>query len=498
MTDPSVLRSEFEAAVQAAVDADRQNSAKWKPLYRWYAKAFAAQKANPDDITGKLLTEDKQLSNRISKELAADNPRYVVFARLPEVDAAKVREELLTLAALPRAAWTLLCDGSNPVRLLVHDPGDPLLAPLRAIFPGIPEEAAPLRSAAAPAAAPGAAAKAPPFGPRRIVVDDRVRQMIRTALATYQGVILVGPPGTGKTTLLMEEVERVISNPAAAGFSKAVNPPLVVTPEESWTNRDLIGGETVDEAGRLRFRPGRLLDAIANNRWLILDEINRADMDKILGAVLTWLAGSPVSLGRAALTQAAPSMELGWSAGGASCVCERVEELYATEPKGSPIRWLAGSEWRLLGTYNAVDAQRVFRFGHALGRRFARIPVPPATAEEFSRAIVDPTRGLPPLVEKVIQTLYGAHLATPQAELGPAFFLRIPDYVRKALALGAAADDASISRLLAEGYVVAVGTWLARLEESDLSELRKRASGVPEGLPDADWSWIEKQIRLLA
>ena len=48
----------------------------------------------------------------------------------------------------------------------------------------------------------------------------------------------------------------------------------------------------------------------------------------------------------------------------------------ATPPS---LEYAAGSEWRVLGTYNAVDAQRVFRMGQALSRRFKHVPVPPVS-----------------------------------------------------------------------------------------------------------------------
>ncbi len=62
---------------------------------------------------------------------------------------------------------------------------------------------------------------------------------------------------------------------------------------------------------------------------------------------------------------------LGWAEGGTSSV-DNMEGLDASEPTGESVQYLAGDQWRLLGTYNAVDAQRVFRSGQALGRRFAR------------------------------------------------------------------------------------------------------------------------------
>ena len=93
------------------------------------------------------------------------------------------------------------------------------------------------------------------------------------------------------------------------------------------------------------------------------------------------------------------------------------------------VSYLAGDDWRLLGTYNAVDAQRVFRFGQALGRRFARVPIPPMQASQFDQLVENEAGDLPDGARHAVKSLYAAHLTSEQA-LGPALFLEILAYVR--------------------------------------------------------------------
>lgn len=374
----------------------------------------------------------------------------------------------------------------------------------------------------------------------KIFVDDRIRRMVRTAIASTSAVILVGPPGTGKTQLLREVLDEVRDDPTRFGFSKPTfEEPKWRTPEESWTTRELVGGETIDENGDLRFRPGDVLRSIREDRWLVLDEANRADMDKIFGGLLTWLSDQPVELGRTSTALDAPAVELGWR-DEPGCDVEGWDELGASPPGSKDrVRFLAGTDWRLLGTYNAQDAQRVFRFGQAIGRRFVRVPIPPPSRGAFDK-ILDPfVQGLPPSVASSIGGLYESHQGSEVTRLGPALFLRLPAYVKAALERGfAAVDPAEASgstasaatsgatpavessgggeeaedaangdaqqpdskkegladQLVAEAYLANIGTWLARYPEDELRALGERVISGSKALPKEEWEWLHNLI----
>lgn len=326
-----------------------------------------------------------------------------------------------------------------------------------------------------------------------LALDARTKRMFRTAVATYKAVMLVGPPGTGKTAMVEEMQGELLERPEEYGMSM---PHLVttVTPDESWTTRDLVGGDSVDDHGRIRFAKGYVLQAIEDDKWLMLDEANRADLDRIFGGLLTWLAGQTVTVGRIAPDSVA-EVRLGWISDASSAVVRPEDDEAA--PEGA-VEYLAGQEWRLIGTYNSLDAQRVFRLGLALGRRFAQVPVPPpapalfrAHAEEH--VAPDLPEAIRAQVLAAICRIYEIHARTPATSMGPALFLALPGYVTQGVQLR---DTPNCQELLAEAYLASFGPWLCRLEQEVQDELGAAMSD--SDVLGTEWEWVRDQLRHLA
>ena len=99
------------------------------------------------------------------------------------------------------------------------------------------------------------------------------------------------------------------------------------------------------------------------DRILIIDEFNRADIDKAFGPLFSTLSGQPVMLPYRTLPAEESSA--------------RVEIMPSPRPAGDyerpPHEYSPGPGWRLICTLNTYDKASLFQMSYALSRRFAWI-----------------------------------------------------------------------------------------------------------------------------
>jgi 5-methylcytosine-specific restriction protein B len=179
-----------------------------------------------------------------------------------------------------------------------------------------------------------------------IGISESVYRQIQASLrAGKRHLMFYGPPGTGKTSLA-EHVAGVLSDDYK-----------LVTGSADWTSQDLIGGYQPTGTGGIRFVPGVLL---ANfDKPLIIDELNRCDIDKVIGPLFTVLSGQPTTL---------PYLEDPTNQNS-----NRYVILPAHKANAKPHEFSPTSGWRLIATINTIDKASLYQLSYALTRRFAWI-----------------------------------------------------------------------------------------------------------------------------
>ncbi|OUM89018.1 AAA family ATPase [Parageobacillus thermoglucosidasius] len=183
-----------------------------------------------------------------------------------------------------------------------------------------------------------------------IGIPESVYSQIRAALQSgKRHIIFYGPPGTGKTTLAQYIAQELSST---SSFE-------MLTASASWTSQDLIGGYQPLGNGKIGFVPGAMLRNF--DRPVVIDELNRCQIDKVIGPLFSVLSGHATTLPY--------KLDI-----------EREDSPFHViypYPKEDPEEheWCPSDEWRIIATINTVDKSQLGTISYALSRRFAWIKV---------------------------------------------------------------------------------------------------------------------------
>lgn len=202
-----------------------------------------------------------------------------------------------------------------------------------------------------------------PENPDLLGIDPAVYRQINAMLQSgKQHLMLYGPPGTGKTSLA-----RWIANSLPGGKW------TLITGSSDWSSQDIIGGYQPIGGGDVDFVPGILLRAF--DQPLIIDELNRCDIDKVIGPLFTVLSGQQTTLPyRTELS-------------------DKDSQPYVILPQpkveAADHEFAPGPAWRLLATINSIDKASLYQMSYALSRRFGWVYVDaPTDLREFVRSFL--------------------------------------------------------------------------------------------------------------
>ena len=192
----------------------------------------------------------------------------------------------------------------------------------------------------------------------------RIVNELVTALESGEHVILIGPPGTGKSELATTAAEAYMNS----DFK-------LVTATADWSTFDTIGGYQVARDTQLAFTPGMFLNRFQDdegnptNEWLIIDELNRADIDKAFGSLFSALAGDRVTT--TFEDDNGHEIEILGSKEGQDEIVQ-------------PWKYHIPECWRLLATMNTYDKMSLYDMSYAFMRRFAFVFIDAPTPDQIS------------------------------------------------------------------------------------------------------------------
>ena len=372
--DDETAKAGFENALSLLVNANSQDNTKGDLVTKWFSDYFG------ETGKGHYISQRKQSGNRVTEQ-TRHTPNHIVSVCADSEILGSMRDQFRKeknqyseLHAIILVLWTgtaflvkevLVSNECDAVRFFqrVYSPYERRLS-----SPTAPGESASSTHTVTDSWTPSFdCLSESPCG--LLGLETAYRDSL-AALQAGKHVIFYGPPGTGKAQLALCLCETLL-----ASYT-------LVTATADWTTFDTIGGyfprlsASADGEGHgLEFSPAVILQAIDSNAWVIIDELNRADIDKAFGELFTTLAGAKV--------------RLPYQINDEGSIKRAVIHHEADPVLEDEYPFTVSSDWRILGTMNTFDKSSLFQLSFAFMRRFSFVPVDIPLTETYQGLIKD-------------------------------------------------------------------------------------------------------------
>jgi MoxR-like ATPase len=211
---------------------------------------------------------------------------------------------------------------------------------------------------------------------RPLAIDESIVSRILQHLIVGDHVILIGPPGTGKTDL----ARRLLGACSRELLSKDKFREAVASYE--WGRYEVVGGKSLDSSEESHFHLGCVSASIRDDQFLLIDEFNRADMNKAFGEMFMALDHRRITLHS--------DEQLNW----------------ITEDEKRAEAILIPEEWRMICTMNDYDKSLLSELSYGLLRRFAYVEIDTPKDKETEKSTV---------IQRVKRTLQETHKLDEEA-----------------------------------------------------------------------------------